>query len=108
MTILKHTPGPWAVGNIKQSNRPDANYPVEAYYDADGERFLGTVAEIPTWSFDGVTDAKREEHIANARLIAAAPDLLTALQNLMAVTDEMHPRWQEARAAIAAAEGRAE
>ena len=78
-----HTPGPWTVGNIKQSNRPDANFPIEAFYDADGERFRATVAEIPTWSFDGVTDANREEHIANAALIASAPDLLDALHAII-------------------------
>jgi hypothetical protein len=81
--MKQHTPGPWTVGNIKQSNRPDANFPIEAFYDADGERFRATVAEIPTWSFDGVTDANREEHIANAALIASAPEMLAALSAIV-------------------------
>lgn len=46
-----------------------------------------------------------EARINTLRLQAAAPDLLAALRNLMSVTDENHPRWKEARAAIAKATG---
>lgn len=59
-----------------------------------------------------------EEAAANARLIAAAPDLLEALQRLSQISDEiwvqmsddesraMREAWDQADAAIAKAEGR--
>lgn len=54
------------------------------------------------------------ENEANARLIAAAPDLAAALERLIAEHDEpgSHGRpsryaWDQARAAIAGAEGAA-
>lgn len=106
MNTQKHTPGPWTVGNIKQSNRPDAHFPIEAFYDSDGERFRATVAEIPTWSFDGVTDANREEHIANARLISAAPDLLDAVQAIVdAFGDQDSILIDQCKAALRKAKG---
>jgi hypothetical protein len=41
----------------------------------------------------------------DARLIAAAPDLLEALKELIAITDRDHVAWDKAKAAIAKAEG---
>lgn len=42
---------------------------------------------------------------ANARLMAASPDLLEALQDIIAITDRDHVAWHEAKAAIAKAIG---
>ena len=40
---------------------------------------------------------------ANARLMAAAPDLFNALNEILAITDRDHVAWHKAKAAIAKA-----
>jgi hypothetical protein len=47
----------------------------------------------------------RDEREANARLISAAPELLAALQAVVAISDRKHDAWDEAKAAIAKATG---
>lgn len=44
-------------------------------------------------------------HRANANLIAAAPDLLAALKEVVRISDRKHAAWDAAKAAIAQAEG---
>jgi hypothetical protein len=69
--------------------------------DAQGE----IIAQIPDWE-DGL-----EETTANARLMAAAPDLLAALRDLLdeadlnEVDEYTAPKVEAARAAIARATG---
>lgn len=70
----KHTPGPWYV---------DTEYSIQIMKHM--EHLVGTtkytdytVADISEGGFTG------EEELANARLIAAAPELLEALQELLA------------------------
>ena len=78
----KHTPGPWHV----------TGYHVEARAGA-----IATVCDA------GDDDTEGD---ANARLIAAAPELLAALQGLVATLEGMavHPsHYAAARAAIATA-----
>jgi len=62
----KHTPGPWGVGSMKTNRDPIA------ITNDDGRVCL----------VDGDTDGfdRSAEQEANARLIAAAPELLAALQ----------------------------
>ena len=84
----KHTPGPWTC---------NANYVTQHYmvWDADGNyhEMRDEVAEMD----------------ANARLIAAAPDLLAALETLTREWDlgrsPLASEWSKARAAIALANG---
>ena len=66
----KHTPGPWVVG--------PADDTVVTHLGADGLRY--EIAQI-----DGDYNQPETWPVmeANARLIAAAPDLLHALENLM-------------------------
>ena len=74
MTQFKGTPGPWEV--------EDNGY----FYDINAVRgTVGNVCSSATW-FDN------DEHrgpvaMANAQLIAAAPDLLEALQNMIGAFD---------------------
>lgn len=98
----KHTPGEWLIGR-----------------GADGLPIIHTAPDTFSPSGQGVAHVcKRpmcQEHTANARLIAAAPELLAALKDLVIEADDMaatsrhlsrsaaHDR---ARAAIAQAEGR--
>lgn len=98
--MSKHTPGPWNTSGA---------YRDSVYKDkiAEGGLLLADCR---------VSERPPEVCEANARLIAAAPELLFALRELVAEADE-HPGWeghphadtagfQFARAAIAKAEGR--
>ena len=63
---MTHTPGPWNIGPTYKSS-------INA-----GEKHI---AMVNYWkSGDKSSDVFGEEHDANARLIAAAPDLLEALE----------------------------
>jgi hypothetical protein len=79
--ITEFLSGPWIVGK-------------------DGFRwFIGTA--------DGITIAHEIERAGDARLLAAAPELLEALQAVVAVADRKTNEFDRARAAIAKATGRA-
>ena len=68
MTQGKHTPRPWVVGN---------RYSETGVFSADGETLVANTHSSQR-NFD--RDAQVTEQHANARLIAAAPDLLEALR----------------------------
>lgn len=94
--MSKHTPGPWAVKFSK--------------YESD---VLLVQAGMPSnrvlARFGGEDEPLDEAAMADAALIAAAPDLLNALRGLMAwcAGDVLDlPEVNAARAAIAKAEGR--
>lgn len=79
----KRTPGPWKGGS--------------GLCDEKGmllirDSYQGTVAKAYT--------------VENARLIAAAPDLLAALKEVVALSDRKHDAWDKAHAAILRAEGK--
>ena len=88
----KHTPGPWHVDTEDQ--------------DADIHSGFGMVAKTM-----GHGHAQDGEGTANARLIAAAPELLDALQSMVSQFPEaelradpdLHASVKRARAAIAKA-----
>ena len=70
-TQATHTPGPWTA----VANRPDEDGgKLDRVRSADGH----LVAGIPAYEHD------QAEEDANARLIAAAPELLAALEGLLA------------------------
>jgi len=71
--MIKHTPGPWSVEINRESN----------ILDSAGNRVA--VACQTCWPDEG-TDRIDD----NARLIAAAPELLAALQALMALDVKGH------------------
>ena len=88
-----HTPGPWCTnGGAVETDRP--------------RRSSQLVAHVY-----GEESGLESEQLANARLIAAAPDLLEALEGLLRLeacdSDEPIGReaWATARAAIAKATG---
>ena len=86
MSKATHTPGPW--------QNPDDSDAIVT--ESDWTVHIATV-----WNNDKVTTT---EETANARLIAAAPDLLAALESfgVLACT----PEWDEKRrAAVAKAKG---
>lgn len=96
-----HTPGPWFVAVY--SSGEFKGHAVDVYAD-EGDDGETEVCIIPQWI--GAVD----EQDANARLIAAAPDLLDALKGLFLDDAAKHPdafpeAFAAARDAIARAEG---
>lgn len=96
----KYTPGPWSV--------------VKHVHDADGAAYesfsiieAGHEKNWESWTLAGLCHTTQDE--ANARLIAAAPELLEVLENCLGninpergFADELE---EEIRAAIAKARG---
>ena len=90
MENTKHTPGPWMESSF------------EVWSPLNGKRFGKVVANLRR------AEAPDDEARANARLIAAAPDLLAALEaivnyqglQIVVITDDQE---KQARAAIAKA-----
>lgn len=104
----KHTPGPWSQSHRKSGN----GYSTTEVYCAAGQT-IATLAWYPVPTPTGTTTSRE----ANARLIAAAPDLLAALQDLFGAElekcmafdghDDQMEAVERARAAIAKATGEA-
>ena len=82
----KHTPGPWKA-TARRVTAPET----------EGRLALDVQ----------INGGNREDNKANARLIAAAPDLLVALQGVVRVADRKTDEFDAARAAIAKATGSA-
>lgn len=94
MAEAKHTPGPWdyalhTVEGVQTFN---------AMVTRDDAPLCLVIADM--------VEGTPEEQNANARLMAAAPDLLAALKAVVAVADRRTVEFDAARAAIAKAEGR--
>lgn len=70
MSELKHTPGPWQTPGDGRIFGPGE----------DGEN----IADATWWPSD---DGRDSESLANANLIAAAPDLLAACEALLAASE---------------------
>lgn len=86
--MSKHTPGPWGVYLNNDTNQ------FEIFHD-EGRGFGHMLARV---------EGEKGRFAANARLIAAAPDLLEALQDIVARNEIQN--WfnlDKARAAIAKA-----
>lgn len=106
-----HTPAPWIV-QIDEDNN-DSSFTTIKIVDGSRESLTHpqgalTLANIQTFA------PHLKEGIANANLIASAPDMLFALQEMMAVFQENEQYDEDsaevisiARAAIAKAEGKA-
>lgn len=93
-TEQKHTPGPWVVdGDVIRGDQ-----------QRNGSISVASMLDV---SYPYGRRAGESKH-ANARLIAAAPDLLDALKGLLGITD-FHElfgsKTEAARAAIAKATG---
>lgn len=89
-SATKHTPGPWKV-----------------FYTTNGQTIIG-IGEAA--GAEGITDPQfglwrsGKEREANARLIAAAPDMLAALKAILAhKPDNADAIWEQVEEAIAKA-----
>lgn len=109
MPTMKHTPGPWRVS--PDNPRKVISDSIDGFDPLSGENLVGGASAINS----------PERQAANARLIAAAPDLLAVLQDsveilavaiesreeLIGEVDEvMRDLRDRVRAAIAKAEGK--
>jgi hypothetical protein len=98
--VAKHTRGPWVV----HPEEVDKPY-IRVRGSWPGSRHK--VANVMTPVYDGAGEAEAEETRANARLIAAAPDLLASLKHLVRWHDQLGKEdIARAEAVIAKAEGR--
>lgn len=110
---MKHTPGPWEVSELRERTTTgdwrDASYiEASAGWANSGMAGKRTVAIVGHWK-------DRPNPQADARLIAAAPELLEALENLVGLceagdgSEEYHrhepQEMKDARAAIKKARG---
>jgi hypothetical protein len=108
--MSKHTPGPWGTAYLYSTRCPE-NACVDVLAAPKSEKHSGL--KIAEASFSCIESdyhvTNRGEAEANARLIAAAPELLFALQNLLAVQagegGTAYHSGDIARAAIAKATG---
>jgi len=81
MNTQKHTPGPWTIENCKNDDG-------SKFISINGQGPWGCwLADIQAGSINGKPTDVGPRHLANAHLIAAAPDLLAALK-LAATTKE--------------------
>ena len=88
--MSKHTPGPWVIAERVPTARIDNARMIRP---ADHHNYeYGATAIVGTSE-------------ANARLIAAAPELLAALQDMVEVAESQGHIVKKARAAIAKATG---
>ena len=91
---VKHTPGPWKVVNnesagvqihakVEYTHRPGVYVPI----------FIAPWRQFTTKEYD-------EKELANARLVAAAPDMYKVLQKLTNLISEIGSDWTDPRQEI--------
>ena len=79
MSDAKHTPGPWRAGT-EQGLSYHLSPRIPILRDANGTTYAIGEVSYPTTPY-GTNGA--EQRAANARLIAAAPELLAALEDML-------------------------
>ncbi len=106
----KHTPGPWRIGSVSM-NDGSLGITHDEYRlviaNVNNGASLGdfvTAAMRGRKDFGAPDTAKTQW--ANARLIAAAPDLYEALKGVLRVADRKTVEFDAARAALAKVEGK--
>ena len=103
-----HTPGPWAVHEHGHANGEQWLSVLHGAWDVT-HNYASRPGVIADAAHSAMSDAT---NLANARLIAAAPELLEAVQELLAdfpmtYNRNSHEAMRKARAAIAKATGAA-
>jgi hypothetical protein len=97
-----HTPGPWQVIYSR------TGYPYQiCATDETLRKMPGRIYDVTRWAAIGLPSS--EEGLANARLMAAAPQMLAALERVYAAYASSHSTgqrascWSDVRSAINAA-----
>lgn len=83
MSDTKHTPGPWTV----RDHGKDMNSESNIYVHVGGEKNYGNPILKVVMGGHGALNSDNDSLIANAKLIAAAPDLLEAIQCALNIKD---------------------
>lgn len=96
MSEVRHTPGPWAY--IDATQVAAMGFAPKCVIKA-GDKQIASFS----WHTDSPWFPTKAESQANARLIAAAPDLLEALKDVLRIADRATTEFDAARAAIAKA-----
>ena len=89
MTQTTHTPGPWVVGTDTTGLEVCTVYGVPTQPTEDGKGQEYVYVHYPRIVDNDFYFPTREENLANARLISAAPDLLAALEDSNAAINAM-------------------
>ena len=96
----KHTPEPWSVSEYEEHG----GYDCMTGCVRAGPVTLDGADYGQKWCTE-IKPAQLEAMLADARLIAAAPDMLAALRGVLLVADRATVEFDAARAAIAKATG---
>lgn len=111
MTAAPWTPGPWLIATPTQGYEVCTIHGVERQPTEDGLGQSWVYIRPETLLRDGEWHwPDEQEQLANAHLIAAAPDLYAALDGLLGLLDAgslYEPQAYAARAALAKARGQA-
>ena len=102
MPTSQHTPGPWAVTPWKKTETWDGN---RVSVETEGVKSASGVWVVTPRLHAGIYGKTCAEGEANARLIAAAPAMLEALQTIQQTADRFKI-YEIARSAVAKAQGR--
>lgn len=78
--MIKHTPGPWEAVFATADGTPAGT---GAFVSKDG----GSIARVHAYGMCGTDEQMREDAMANARVLAAAPDLLAVVEDLFALEE---------------------
>lgn len=110
MSEFKGTPGPWYGTVDGHFNNKKNSWSLDDYSAASSEYAPVTLDDGTVVAFAVASDTEvfwDDRVSANANLIAAAPELLEALQDALHAHDKHgeHSEWDFARAAIAKALG---
>jgi len=113
MNNTLHADGPWAIHTCNENGPSlDSFYLSTTAQTWDGNEEERIICRFPTGT--GQFSDMGRENLANARLISAAPDLLSALEEMMSIFQD-HEQYDEesaeviqsSRAAIRKAKGEA-
>jgi len=107
--MSKHTPGPWVIGRI---DRKKQHVEIDAPHGDPSLGYKKWQGFVRVYGSDEKPREGTAAMLANAKLIAAAPDLLAALEEVVAAADgrgweQLSPLLENQRRAIIKAGGKA-